>query len=178
MTKQELRAIYREKRNQIPENTRKTMDASLVEQILKKIEGLQHIAIFLPIEKFHEIDLRPLLASKQFKWYAPISNFEDRSMQFVQVSQDSEIITNEFGIPEPKLKGEIAPDLLDGIVVPMLIADINGYRVGYGKGFYDAFLKRCRANCLKIGVSYFPPIEIISDVEQHDEKIDICLVPN
>jgi 5-formyltetrahydrofolate cyclo-ligase len=178
MTKQELRAIYRKKRSEIPEKTRMSYNSSLIEQILLKIEGLQHIAIFLPIEKFHEIDLKPLLANKQFKWYAPISNFEDRSMQFVQVSQDSEIIANEFGIPEPKLEVAIAPDLLDAIVVPMLIADKNGYRVGYGKGFYDAFLKKCSANCLKIGVSYFPPIEVISDVEQHDEKIDICLVPN
>lgn len=177
MTKQELRSIYREKRSHIPENKRRNMDSSIIEQILAKIEGLQHIALFLPIEKFHEIDLRPILVNKSFNWYAPISNFEDRSMKFVQVTEHSKIVTNEFGIPEPKTNSYVAPELLDAIVIPMFVSDLEGYRVGYGKGFYDAFLKICRANCLRIGVSYFPPIEIISDLEKHDEKVHICLVP-
>jgi 5-formyltetrahydrofolate cyclo-ligase len=44
------------------------------------------------------------------------------------------------------------PELLDMIIIPLLAFDEKGYRVGYGKGFYDRYLKECRDDCLKIGL--------------------------
>jgi 5-formyltetrahydrofolate cyclo-ligase len=55
--------------------------------------------------------------------------------------------------------------------------DRRGFRVGYGKGFYDKFLSECRADCLKIGLSYFEPIDEISDAQNFDVRLDCCITP-
>lgn len=67
--------------------------------------------------------------------------------------------------------------MLDAVLVPLIAFDARGFRVGYGKGFYDRFLKTCRADCLKIGLSLFPPVEKIADTADFDVKLDACATP-
>ncbi|MBU3714597.1 MAG: 5-formyltetrahydrofolate cyclo-ligase, partial [Ferruginibacter sp.] len=53
-----------------------------------------------------------------------------------------------------------------------------GYRVGYGKGYYDRFIKKyCIENVLKIGFSFFEPIDEIADIHEHDVCMDYCITP-
>jgi 5-formyltetrahydrofolate cyclo-ligase len=66
---------------------------------------------------------------------------------------------------------------IDAIIVPLLCFDARGFRVGYGKGFYDKFLSECRTDCLKIGFSYFAPVAEISDAQDFDVKLDYCITP-
>lgn len=154
------------------------LDEEIRKQIKMQIENSHHVALFLPISRFNEIDLRPLLAEKNTHWYAPISYFEERRMEFVPVSENEDFKVSEEGIPEPLSRQFVNPELLDAMIIPMLICDKRGYRVGYGKGFYDAFLKRCRPDCKRIGVNYFPPIQEITDIDDHDETIDFCIFPH
>jgi len=62
------------------------------------------------------------------------------------------------------------------VIVPLLICDLNGYRLGYGKGFYDRFLSECRADVLKIGLNYFEPIAQIPG-EDTDIPLDFLITP-
>ena len=98
-------------------------------------------------------------------------------MEFVQVNKTSKFALSKYDIPEPMENNFINPEILDVILIPMLISDESGYRVGYGKGFYDNFLKRCDPSCRRIGVNYFTPIEKISDVDIQDEPIHFCVCP-
>jgi 5-formyltetrahydrofolate cyclo-ligase len=50
--------------------------------------------------------------------------------------------------------------------------------VGYGKGFYDKFLSKCKPETIKIGLSFFAPEEQISDVFESDVLLDYCVTPN
>jgi 5-formyltetrahydrofolate cyclo-ligase len=177
MNKEELRLIYKQKRAEIPREKRFEFDTSILAQILELIKGHKNIGVFLPIAKFNEINLTTLLKHSDYNWFAPKSNFTDRTMSFVQIDKNTHITENEFGIPEPISMQIIDPRLLDVIIIPMLVSDKKGYRVGYGKGFYDAFLPKCQPNCLRIGVSYFEPIDRIADVEIHDEPIHVSLYP-
>jgi 5-formyltetrahydrofolate cyclo-ligase len=177
MTKEELRVIYKQKRAGIPLEKRKEFDASIVAQILDALKGHKNIGIFLPIAKFNEINLTSLLQDSDYNWFAPKSNFTNRTMSFVQIDQNTHIAESHFGIPEPISEQIIDPQLLNVVIIPMLVSDKKGYRVGYGKGFYDAFLPKCKPDCLRIGVSYFEPIDQISDVEMHDEPIHVSLCP-
>jgi 5-formyltetrahydrofolate cyclo-ligase len=61
--------------------------------------------------------------------------------------------------------------------MPLLAFDSKGDRVGYGKGYYDRFLAACRKDVLKIGLSYFPPVSSIDDIEIFDKKLDFCITP-
>ena len=66
---------------------------------------------------------------------------------------------------------------LDVIFIPLIIFDLLGHRVGYGKGYYDRFLQTVNSNSLKIGLSLFEPIDKISDRNNYDVSMDICVTP-
>ena len=89
----------------------------------------------------------------------------------------NQIKENRWKIPEPQF-GEITPtNKIDVVVVPLLAFDLKGNRVGYGKGFYDRFLKECRPDCKKVGLSFFDPVKLISDIDRHDVKLSQCITP-
>jgi len=74
-----------------------------------------------------------------------------------------------WGVPVPSVSDLADPGLADAVLVPMLAVDKNGYRVGYGKGFYDYFLGTLDA--VFIGVCFDD--EIIENVphEAHDVPV-------
>jgi 5-formyltetrahydrofolate cyclo-ligase len=56
--------------------------------------------------------------------------------------------------------------------------DSTGHRIGYGKGYYDRFLRTCRPECKKIGLSFFEVMEeTIADAGEHDIPLDACITP-
>ena len=63
-------------------------------------------------------------------------------------------------------------------MVPLLAYDKTGHRVGYGKGYYDRFLKETRPDCLKIGLSAFQAEAEIPDTHEGDVRLDMCLTPH
>ena len=85
--------------------------------------------------------------------------------------------TNQWGITEPNGGLEVEEKELDMILVPLLAYDLQGNRVGYGKGFYDRFLAKCNANVQKVGLSYFEPLDSIGDAESFDIKLNSCINP-
>lgn len=83
---------------------------------------------------------------------------------------------NNWGIKQPKQGTPTEGAKIDMVLVPLLAFDKRGHRVGYGKGYYDRFLTTCRPECLKIGLSLFPPLEKIPD-EAQDIALDGCVTP-
>ena len=45
------------------------------------------------------------------------------------------------------------------------------------KGFFDRYLKGCREDCIKIGFSYFEPLDSIDDANEFDVPLDFCITP-
>ena len=69
-------------------------------------------------------------------------------------------------------------DKIDVIIIPLLVFDKFGNRIGYGKGVYDEILKKLKNNCVKIGLSIFEvSIEDIQ-VNDYDVGLDYCQTPN
>jgi 5-formyltetrahydrofolate cyclo-ligase len=64
------------------------------------------------------------------------------------------------------------------VLIPLLAFDRKGHRVGYGKGYYDRFLRTCRKDVVKIGFSYFDPVEKIEDASRYDVRLNYCITPN
>ena len=96
----------------------------------------------------------------------------------VVVHDETIFKTNGYGIEEPIDGIDMIPTEIDLVIVPLIAFDKMGNRVGYGKGYYDRFLKRCRKDCMKIGFSYFEPVEEIEDVNKLDVKLDIAITPD
>ena len=51
------------------------------------------------------------------------------------------------------------------------------FRIGYGKGFYDNFLSLCKTNTIKVGLSFFDPVDKIVDIRSKDVRMDFCVNP-
>jgi 5-formyltetrahydrofolate cyclo-ligase len=98
-------------------------------------------------------------------------------MQSVLFDDKTELMENRWGIPEPSNGVTVEHQSIDLVLVPLLAFDREGHRVGHGKGYYDAFLKTCRRDCLKVGLSLFEPVDRIEDAGDHDVRLDLCITP-
>jgi 5-formyltetrahydrofolate cyclo-ligase len=108
----------------------------------------------------------------------PRADLVNGSMQAIAVDEATEYRENEYGIPEPVDGAVIPPDQLELIFLPLLIFDALGNRVGYGKGFYDRFLRDCQESSIRLGFSYFEPEERIDDADEFDVPLTIGITPN
>ncbi|MBM3176384.1 MAG: 5-formyltetrahydrofolate cyclo-ligase [Bacteroidetes bacterium] len=82
-----------------------------------------------------------------------------------------------FGIQEPAQGIPVESEQIDLVLVPVLIGDLYGNRLGYGKGFYDRFLAECRKDCLKIGVSLLDTESEMLPAEPHDVRLNYLITP-
>ncbi len=106
-----------------------------------------------------------------------VTDFSATAMKAVEIDEDTVYRTNDIGITEPAEGEVIEPQDIDLVFVPFLACDKQGNRVGFGKGFYDRYLAQCRDNVLKIGFSYFEPVEEIKDVSPLDVPLNFCITP-
>ncbi len=137
---------------------------------------------FLPIEKFNEIDTKIIFEKLRqdfphVETLVPRVNFQTGEIENLRFTLVTELKQNQWQIFEPTHDETVETEKIDLVIVPLLCFDTRGFRVGYGRGFYDRFLKHCRADCLKIGLSYFAPVEKISDTGEFDVKVDFCIAP-
>jgi 5-formyltetrahydrofolate cyclo-ligase len=109
--------------------------------------------------------------------YTKINNHTQQLEAFA-VHDDTPFALNSFGVAEPVTDELIDPQEIDMIITPLLVCDESGYRVGYGKGFYDKYLAQCRPDVLKVGLSYFDIIPAIDDVDDFDVSLNICITPH
>ena len=98
-------------------------------------------------------------------------------MSYYLLKDNTTIKPNIWNIPEPPDGLQIKTSKLEVIFVPLLAFDKVGRRVGYGKGFYDSFLKNC-PNTVKIGLSFFEADKKIKDIQPNDIVLYYCLTPN
>jgi 5-formyltetrahydrofolate cyclo-ligase len=96
----------------------------------------------------------------------------------VLYDENTILTENNYGIWEP-VNGEVIENKkIDMVICPLLSFDKRGYRVGYGKGFYDRFLNKCREDVVKIGLSYFEPEETIDDINEMDVSLNFAISPS
>ena len=84
----------------------------------------------------------------------------------------------KHNIPEPIDPVWTNNDAIDLVITPLLAFDLKGYRVGYGKGFYDRFFASLPKDTKKVGISLFEPCEAIEDVNEQDIPLTHCVTPN
>jgi len=98
-------------------------------------------------------------------------------MQSFIDDKDLILQNNDFDIPEPISGNQVEATEIDLILIPLLAFDTAGYRVGYGKGFYDRFMAICKPSTLFVGLSFFDPVNGIDDLNEFDMKMHSCITP-
>ena len=135
--------------------------------------------IFLSIPEKREVDTAPLITHlKQIGKQLIVPKITGSGLlEHYLLEHTTNLEKNSWGIPEPVAGQVVSPEEIDVVFVPLLACDNRGHRVGYGGGFYDRFLARCRPDTLFIGLSFFSPVSEISDIEPTDLPLDYCVTP-
>lgn len=175
MKKSEIRKIYLEKRKNLSQDVVFLLSERIFENFINFFKPVsnQKVHIFVPIEKFKEINTQIFIdyfLSRNIKVFVP--KIVDTKLISVEIFSDTQFETNNWGISEPVSNEDSEVLDFDFVITPLLYCDFRGNRVGYGKGFYDQFFKNISKNSKKIGVNYFNPDDIIDDVWENDIPLD------
>jgi 5-formyltetrahydrofolate cyclo-ligase len=185
MLKTEIRKIYKKKRIELSASDKLKLDDLLLIQFqrLPFSNDVQLLMSYWPLEHHNEMNVLLYThylehAIPGLKVAFPVVDLDTKEMDAVLVHDETDFVENSYGIPEPEDGVVVDPYEIDLVFVPLLAFDLEGYRVGYGKGFYDRFLKKCRENILIVGFSYFGPVERIQDRNQFDVPLKYCITPD
>lgn len=101
-------------------------------------------------------------------------------MEAVPISNiDQDLQMGFFNIMEPKQHLlPVDEKEIDLVIVPGLVFDRNGYRIGYGGGYYDKYLARIAEHCRTIGIAF--DFQVVNElpVEEHDMKVMAVITEN
>lgn len=183
MQKKEIRAAFRQKRLDLTHQAVTRMEDLLL--IRAQQAGLPPVNLlmgYMADVSRNEPDPANIIRWLRFMSpgmleVMPRIHHSNADMDAVIFEEGQSLTLNPFGINEPAGGEVVDPEEIDLIFIPMLAFDQQGYRVGYGKGYYDRFLSRCRRDCIKVGLCFFEPIEMIEDVHAGDVRLDLCITP-
>jgi 5-formyltetrahydrofolate cyclo-ligase len=185
MSKQDLRKEFLKKRKALAKTEVDVFSNQIHDWFFRNIPVHAYATIhtFLPIKRNNEIDTYLIINTLQKDFATDIiipRSHEDGTMSHYLLTKDTVFEENKWKILEPSSVGSLQTSVvkIDLVLIPLLCFDKKGYRVGYGKGYYDRFLAECRPDVLKIGLSIFEPIDEINDVTESDIKMDYCITPN
>jgi len=178
--KDNLRQEFIRKRNQLSNNEVLALSAEILNMLKKSFQFTgKKISCYATIPEKKEIITRDIISwlSQKNEIYLPVSDFNDNSLQHARYNMGDALVINSYQIPEPSLSApRIDDDKIDVVFVPLLAVDQYGNRLGYGKGFYDRFLTKCRKDVTFIGLSFFEPLEKIPS-DENDVPIHYLVTP-
>ncbi|MNL15763.1 putative 5-formyltetrahydrofolate cyclo-ligase [compost metagenome] len=144
------------------------------------LSSIKVIHVFLPIADKNEPNTFLIIDwlttyRPEIRIIVPKADFNSSLMINYVYKGRKGLVKSLYGILEPEM-GELHSGVVDMVLIPMLAFDLQGYRVGYGKGFYDRFLQE--VDVVKVGLSFFGPIERIDDINEYDVRLDSCITPD
>ena len=183
MNKQELRKLFKQKRKDLDLHAiEKFNDLILINFQKLPVPPIECVHTYLSSFKLGEPETANIIRYLQFnnpfiKVVIPKVDVHAEHLVHYHYDEEIELIKNKYGIDEPKEGEQISEDEIDMVLIPLLAFDKKGYRVGFGKGYYDKFLSRCRMDVIKVGLSFFDPVEKIEDITGYDIPLDFCVTP-
>lgn len=176
-TKEQIRKKIIQGRNQMPSKDVAGKSSMIAKKVLKTPEYEEAHTILLYADYRHEVMTREIFDDavlRKKKVYFPKSN-TDCTMDFYQVVSVKQLESGYQGIKEPAAEERYRyhynqkEDTL--IIVPGVAFDMKGYRVGYGKGFYDRFLQDKRQLTV-MGLCFSNQLVEEIPHEQYDIRMD------
>lgn len=173
--KEELRKQLLEQRESIPEAEFYGASADIIEELKeqKEYQNAGTIHCYVSMNERREVETRVLIKEmivKERDVIVPVTDFESGTLTHIRLKSFSDLEENRWGVLEPRKGEEVSPEEIDLVVVPMVGGDEQCNRIGYGKGFYDRFLKD--VNCPKIGLSFDTTIVKKLPTENFDVALD------
>jgi len=189
MDKQSLRAMARDIRAGISDEQRRSDAVALKENVIAELSPLIHIikagrrdtAYHDPITigTYYSIrtEIEPPHQVADVTMALPII-MSGNILKFYPWSPDKPLVKGDFDIPVPDIRGLVAvrPDIL---LMPLLLCDMAGNRLGYGAGHYDRYIDSVAGvRPFLIGLCFDEQIwpEPLPS-ELHDQRLDLIITP-
>jgi len=174
--KARLRAAVRGRRDAIPAAERARLSDRIAVRLLKLIDRRAPRTVMLFASFGSEIETRGIIETLDRAGHrVALPVVAGPELRAVAFRPGDPVRTARYGAAEPLSTGDVPPDAIDVVVVPGLAFDREGYRVGYGRGYYDRFLARIRPDARRIGIAF--SVQVVADVPHgsSDRPVD-CLV--
>ncbi len=175
--KTELREKYRAIRESMPPDVKAETDRAIAKQVRRLWQYKKTDTVLIYVSTAIEVDTRTIIcqALEDGKRVAvPRCVPGTRSMEFYYIHSIDDLKPGMFGVLEPTPNPDnLLTDMDHGLcVVPAFSYDWQGFRLGYGKGYYDRFLSRfeghiigiCYSNCVQRSLPhgrYDRPVELL-----------------
>ena len=175
--KEDIRRSLLKRRRSLPEKELKRASCEINTYLINEIQNrdLKKILVYQSIDNEPSVEKTTELAwQKNIKVYIPKVVSKEKII-INRLRKDSSYSKNKFGINESNDLETVELDEIDLAVLPLVGIDINGFRLGYGGGYYDRFFYQDRELSRKpfiIGVGYAFQILEVSFAENHDLKCD------
>jgi 5-formyltetrahydrofolate cyclo-ligase len=174
--KKEERLVFLAKRKELDQKTHEAESQNVSKQIIDfiRVKKPNTVHSFLPMGD--EINILPVLEfclSEKIDLFCP-ETLPQRKLRHLKLKNLTALENGRFGTQHPSGNMEHHGDF-DLIIVPALAFDPQGFRLGYGGGYYDNFLSTSKA--FKIAPAFtFQCVEKLN-LARHDEKVDLVFSP-
>ncbi len=182
--KAELRRHYLACRMSLSDEEYETGSSAIVEALkgLPEIRESTRVHCFWPLATKKEINLVPFVSWLQreekqvvLPVMKPVETPEGPQFRLAHAgfTGDQTLHSNAWGVAEPIGGDSVPPATLHVVIVPALAVDKRGFRLGYGKGYYDLFL--ADLTIPKICPVFEGCLADALPAEPHDVPVDIIV---
>jgi len=182
LDKSEIRSSYLRKREELSPEESKLLSIKVQESFVRtpEFKDAGSIALYSSFRGEVLTDLIAGQACREGKHlaYPKVMGHNPPHLAFFRVGGPDELIPGAYGIMEPDDEAQQAGETdikgFDCIVVPGVAFDLFGYRLGYGKGFYDRQLSGASASIVALSYDQQVMKEALP-LDSHDVKMDILV---
>ncbi len=181
--KDEIRSKYREIRNSIPAGTQALKSVAIWKYFfgLEEYKNAKTIMIYSDIKSEVKTNVfAQRIISDGKRVVLPVTDGERGEILPYSITDTSQLKAGSYGIMEPNLRftedgtvKAVSKDEIDIVMVPGIVFDMFGDRIGYGGGYYDKFLQDFKG--IKVGVTYSECMCYSVPAEENDVKMDMLI---
>lgn len=158
-----------------------TKSARIVESVLHLREYRESRTIACYVSKGSEVRTPPLI-QEALSWgkkvLVPVVSRATMTLLFSEINGLDELTPGAFQIPEPTHLRIRELDSVDLAIVPGIAWDLSGYRLGWGRGYFDSALKQLSGSAISLGMAF--ELQVVDRVprEQFDLPVTILVTEN
>jgi len=167
--KNDLRKKFIQKRTSLTQEEVLAASTLIVENIRQFPQYVPAKEVMIYWPKGNEVSLKSLVDDEKVFYLPTVCN---KKIEPILYTGEKDLIIGKYGICEP-CDSKKKPKLLDLVIVPGIIFDKFGNRVGFGKGYYDIFLSGLKT--IKVGVAFSWQIVESLPAESHDVSMDLIV---
>lgn len=174
--KEQFRKEFKEKRLSISTDEVKEKSMQIMERLFSSEAYKAAKTVMFYVSKANEVFTHDMIkrALNDKVVCVPKTNLKTKSIDAYSIKGFEQLSVGTFYVMEPTEEAElIEPSEIDIIILPGLVFDRKGNRLGYGIGYYDKFLKKAGAK--KIGLAFDFQIAEKVPTEEHDVPMDVIV---